>query len=251
MKRFKSLWVGCLAAAWLMSAGGARAAAPEIISDNFNDGVRNPALWYVSPWSITTFKETGGRLLFTRNTQTNLAWQQAGWAAKWFTRSYDQRDYMDIRVTVRVPHKILSNPPGTNQTFEVGLGFWQSLADFNYVELSVRDSLANRKFVVYYESDDLGTSHEWTYAAPTNASIFNLRIYFSAFTKKASFYWQLPGEATWHVVRPPLAINTLFHRGLPYKMRPYMVGYMDEAAVPASWNVYLDNFMAIYGDIPL
>jgi hypothetical protein len=244
MNTIRRRWVGGAMAVGMALLSMAQGA--EIISDTFSDGSRNEALWKFSTWNDAKFEETGGRVLFTKRPGNTETFQVAGWSAN-FDRVYNDKDYLDVQIDVRAPHKIKAG----KAYYELGIGIYESRTDHNYIELTVMDSVSNRQFGVYYSKGIPAVDQYISYPAPTNSTMFRLRLRYSAATDKVSFFWAPANSSTWTTIRPPLKMKTIFGRGIPHTMRPYMVGYMEDVLVPASWNVYLDNFLAIYGNVPL
>jgi len=227
----------------LLVVSGVWAASPEVFWDDFNDGLWNGIKWKKATWDDGNFRETGGRCLFYDN--GGAGFQVSGWSAN-FDRVYNGLDYLDIQATVRVPHKI----KGGDGNYEIGLGLYESRPLHNYLELTVRDKVDGRFFVIYYWNGVSYDGKEFTYPAPATLNAYRIRIYYSASTDKVNFFWAPVGSTTWTKIRSGLSMQTMFNRTVPHTMRPYFVGYMDLVQVPDYWNVYLDDFIAVYRDLP-
>lgn len=236
--------IGFLAASFMLAAAAAQAASTEIFSDNFADGVRNTALWRIAAYDEGGFKETGGHLALRTTTPSAPNLLVSGWAFN-FDRICDGKDEFDIRAVVRAPHKVKQ----TGKNYELGIGLFQSRADHNYIELTVMDSSSNRQFGVYHLSNTTSSENYYTLPAPTNISVYVLRMRYKAESNKVFMYWSVPGSTTWHSLGSA-SFTTLFNRTPPHTMRPYIVSYIDQTLVPLSWNVYVDDFIGIYKNAP-
>lgn len=226
---------------------------PQVFSDSFSDGKLDKTLWTRPQWSTVICQENGGHLRMFSNPTNGELFQMAG-VISTFTRKYNGGDTLSIYGTVRVPHKIPSQPGAiVSNAYEIGIGLFQSPTNFNYVELLVRDSLSNRQFGVYYYTEEGGYvfNDYWSYGAPTNISVFKLRMTYSCATDKIGFFWAPEGSTSWTKICPPLTMADLFGPASPKRMIPYITGYTENCQVPRDWNVWIDDFKAVYRDRPL
>lgn len=231
----------------ILGSGGLASAQTEIFSDNFNDNHRNTGMWFVPGWSSGKFKENSERLRFFSNpAYTSAPLNQMGGWISLFTRTYNKGDTLDMTCKVRAPHRIPSNPGGAiSNAYEVGMGLFQSVTNSNFIEFTVRDSQSNREFGIFYYSESLGYTREYTtYPAPTNLTIFQLRMSYSCATDLINFYWRDPKSNVWEQVRPAIPMTDLFGVFKVKRMAPYTIAYTENITVPPEWNVWLDNFTA-------
>jgi hypothetical protein len=238
-------------AALVGSVGFASAATQQTFADNFNDGICNPALWYVPGWVDAKLKENSQKLRFYSH-PTNSALNQASEWDAIFNKKCNDGDSLTVSGKVRMPHMIPSDPGGPIvNSVEIGLGLNQSLTNNNCIELTVRDSQSNRQFVVYYLTET--PEIEWEYRsfpAPTNLSVFNLKMSYFADTDTIRFFWADPKDNVWQKVCPNMKLSDLFGPALRRKMFPYVAGYTDNVTLPPEWEVWIDNFTAVYQDQP-
>ena len=235
---------------WTVGLNSAQAVSATV-GDDFNDGIPNATLWSVPSWSSAKVKENSGRLRFFSNPNytNDPLWQLGEWDTS-FIRKYNGADSLNIYGKVRVPHMIASDPGGpVVNDYEIGLGLVAN-TNWNYVELTVRDSQSNRQFGVFYFKD---SSHrEYTsYPAPTNISIFNLRLRYMSATDRLDFFWAEAGSSTWTKIGPGYTMGDLFGGPKTKRMFPYVTAYTENVMVMPGWNVWLDNFSAVYIDKPL
>lgn len=225
---------------------------PLVFSDTFSTAKLDKTLWVKPGWSTAICQQNGGHLRIFSNTNSTSPLQPAGVITK-FALKYNKGDTLSIYGTVRVPHQLPTRPGSAlTNTFEVGLGLFQSLTNANYIELTVRDTVSNRQFGVYYYSESLGfVDRYWNYAAPTNTSIFKLRLTYSCATDNIGMFWALPNSTTWTKIRPAFKMADLFGPTSPKTMTPYITGYMANVVVPREWNVWIDDYMAVFRDQPL
>lgn len=243
----------CLAGLLVLAAGLAQAQTPpQIFSDTFSDRKLDKTQWIRTNGQTGKVQENEGHLRIFSN-PTNASLYQFARVFADFGYKYNKDDTISIYGTVRVPHKILSNPGGSiSNAYEIGIGLFQSPTNINFIELLVRDSQSNRQFGVYSYSQSLGGKKTYlSYDAPTNISVFKLQMTYSCATDNIGFYWAPLTSNTWTKLRPPLKMTDLFGPFPVKTMDPYIVGYMENARVPRDWNVWLDNFKAIYRDRPL
>lgn len=238
------------ALAWTAGLNSAQAVS-STVSDDFNDGIQNTLLWSVPSWSSAKVKENSGRLRFFSNPNyTNEPlWQLGEWDTHFF-RKYNGADTLNVYGKVRVPHMIASDPGGpVVSDYEMGLGLVAN-TNWGYVELTVRDSQSNRQFGVFYFKD--GANREYTsYPAPTNIAIFNLRIRYLNASDMIDFFWAEPSSNTWTKIGSGYKMSDLFGAAPSKKMFPYVAAYTENVMVLPGWNVWLDNFSAVYIDKPL
>jgi len=232
----------------LLTMARVRASEPEIFYDDFNDGVWNGKKWEKEPFDEGNFREQKGRLYFYSNPSDD-GQEVSVWVAR-FRRVYDGNDDLDLQLTVRVPHKI---PTGSGDVaYGLLLGLYESRPLGNFVAVGVYDFEDRRRFVVHIHrngSDDL----EWLFtpvSVPTDLNAFRLRIFYSASRDKLNFYCAPVGSTSWTKIFPGLSLKTLFNRTVPHTMRPFVAGQALGVKVPEGWNVYLDDFLAVYRNLP-
>lgn len=235
-----------VAAACVMPAGA------ETFEDHFTDNVRDKTLWLKPQWSDAMAREADTHLRFYSHPTNSSLYQMAGLIAN-FGRKYNKGDTLNVYSTVRIPHKIPSDPGGAvSNSYEIGIGLFQSPTNSNFLELTVRDSQSNRQFGVYYLAETMEFNREyWSYPAPTNVTVFLLRMSYSSKTDNVNFYWAEKNSSTWTKIRPALKMADLFGPSNPKIMTPYAIGYMENVLVPADWNIWLDDFIAVYNNRPL
>jgi hypothetical protein len=137
-------------------------------------------------------------------------------------------------------------------TFELGVGLFLSRTNSDLLEFTVRDTISNRQFAVYYMSQSLGSVQDyWTYPAPTNVTAFKLRMSYSCKTDKINFFWAERNSATWTKARGAITLADFFGAASKRFLTPYAIGYMDNISVPRGENIWLDDFIAVYNDLPL
>jgi hypothetical protein len=242
-----------LAGLLALAAGLAQAQTPpRVFSDTFWTPKLDKFLWSRSTIFDASSQQNEGHLrIFSNPTNASLN-QTAGVLAN-FTQKYNKGDTLALYGTVRIPHKIPSNPGGTvTNAYETGIGVFQSPTNFNFIVLMVRDSLSNRQFAVYSYSQSLGGKRTYlNYNAPTNISVYKLRMTYSCATDNIGFSWAPLTTNTWTKICPPLKMADLFGPAPTKFMRPVIMGFMENMRVPRDWNVWVDNFMAIYRDRPL
>jgi hypothetical protein len=237
----------------LASAGLGLAQTPVGVYDNFNDNIQNRNLWFVPDWSDGKFKEKNGHLqLLTNANNTNSPlYQMTGWIPR-FTKKFNGADTLNLYCTVRVPHKVPSSDGPISNSYEVGLGLFQSVTNANFIEFTVRDSQHDREFGIWFLAETMDYYETyWSYPAPTNITVFNLRMSYSTKTDMLNFFWAPPNSENWTKVRPGLKMTDLFGPVHAKRMNPYVIGYTENLVLPAAWNVWLDNFLAVYVDRPL
>jgi hypothetical protein len=237
----------------LFIAGTGFAQTPTAtVADGFNDGIRDQTIWYKTNWAENIFKESDGVLRMYSNPTNSVDEGHVGALMTRFVYLYNNADTLSLSCKARVPHMIESDPGGAiSNSFEVGLGLLASLSQSELVELTVRDSQSNRQFAIYIMSEGLGYQDTLSYPAPTNTDRFFLRMSYSKKTDLLNFFWAPSATAEWQKIRPPLKLSDWVERDRPLRIRPYVTSYTENIQVLPEWGVYLDNFKAIYNDLPL
>jgi hypothetical protein len=238
-----------LAMAGIVLAGGLSGpvqAQEEFFSDNFTALTRDGTKWRDSIYldSNARLRIVNGKVLFSRDNTNMDALQQVQWDSK-FVRLYNNNDFLQIGATVRIPDKIRSG----NGVYSLGIGLVSGGTVF--VELAVEDSAEGRAFNLFFENIDTALSDTVIFDAPQNVTTFDLVLAYSAATDTLAFYWSIPGVNKLFRIGPLIDFASIGGVA-PRRLRPYIIGviYNDEALVPESWRVNLDNFYALREDVP-
>jgi hypothetical protein len=240
------LWIGLLVA---LTQGAI--AQTVVFNDAFSDGKFNPAMWVKPGWASLKSQEDSGRIrVFTNPTNTTRT-QYGGLVAN-FVRKYNKGDSLSVYAKVRVPHVIPDDPGGLiTNGFEVGIGLFQSMTLANNIELTVRDTQSNRQFGIYYYSQSLDKYQYFNFPAPTNISVFKLKMTYSCATDNLGFYWAPASSSSWTKIIKFIKMADLFGPAPSKQMTPYIVSASERMQVMRDWNVWLDDFMAVYVNKPL
>lgn len=235
-----------LAASVLLSEPARAQVQEEFFSDTFTGLSRNNNKWRDSVYLDTTakFRVSNGRVVLSRDLRLMDTFQQVQWDAK-FSRLYDGDDYLQVGATVRVPDKIKTG----DDAVSIGIGLVSGGAQF--VELAVEDNADARTFSLFIENTDTMTSDTLFFDAPQNITVFDLVMTYSAVTDNLAFYWSVPGVDQLFRIGEIRNFADDIGGAAPRQIRPYIIGLIFEgASVPASWNVWLDDFYAYRENAP-
>lgn len=235
-----------LAAAFFLINPAVGQVQEELFSDTFSTLSRDNAKWRDSTFldSTAKFRIRNGKVVLSRNTKLMDIFQQVQWDSK-FVRLYDANDYLQIGATVRVPNKVRSG----DEAFSIGIGLVSGGAQF--VELAVEDNADSRTFSLFFEDTDTAFSDTLFFDAPQNITVFDLVITYSAVTDNLAFYWSVPGVERLFRIGEILNFSAAIGGVGPRRIRPYIIGLLfDNAQVPVSWNVWLDDFYAYRENAP-
>jgi hypothetical protein len=243
----KLVWLSFLS---IFFAYGATAQT-AVFSDSFSDGKIDPILWAKPGWATLKSQENSGHLRIFNNPTNTTSSQYGGLVAN-FARKYNKGDAFSVYAKVRVPHIIPPNPGGPiTNGFEVGIGLFQSMTLANNIELTVRDTQSNRQFGIYYYSESLSKTQYWSFPAPTNISVFKLKMTYSCGTDNVGFYWAPPSSNSWTKIIKFIKMADLFGPSASKVMTPYVTSSVEKMQISRDMNVWLDDFMAVYVNKPL
>lgn len=216
--------------------GGAPA---TVVSDNFNDGVRNKTLWQTSSFKPSTrLMEANQRLFFSTGDMDSLASTYTLWRMK-NSQVLIDADVLETSALINVP-VYPSSEPGA--AIRLGL-LWADPANAaNAITFAVEMKPLSRTLFIRYDGTGGGGGIQ-TFAFPAEARNVYLKTRYSCVTDKATFWWRRPRETVWTRLPFSVALNTLW--SVPFNSVTIKSGLLAESG--GYWlqfddNMSFDNF---------
>jgi hypothetical protein len=239
-RSFQTLILLPLLAGALLSA----AATPlKTKHDDFSAGDLNESLWMPEMGPYQALFEFDGRLVLLRDPLC-LDPDQTGIRISTFSKSEEAVQF-DIRVSARVPRKIIAPWADFDDAVAVGLGFFVAERDDRFIGLLLEDSAAGRHFV-RISGGGLGVDLK-RIAVPADAGSTVLLRVFRAPSGRLTFMWRKPEDTAWRKIFGGLPTSTVSGAVGPSILRPFLMGRaLGSVPCPPYWNVSLDNFTLNY-----
>jgi hypothetical protein len=202
--------------------------------DNFNDGVRNKALWKVPAGNTGRLVETNTRLYF--NSLGSSGYRSAAWLWKTPYTLYSG-DLLETSVLICFPKRNI----GPTAQILLGMGLangYQPSA--KYITVSMSNYNFEREVVV--TSDGVYRP----FALPQNFDVFYLVLRYNATTGKLTF-WQRATDYSWTSKVGAVKLNNLWSipLGTPFVLVPYLKGSSDSFELTTADDFCLDDFNVI------
>lgn len=225
---------GLVLAAWIMGMAAASVAGTTEVMDDFNDGVRNKALWRVQTGNTTLLREQGGKLCYVM-ASTNFGLAKWEWKEAYVLMDHDS---LDCVFTLRMPLELSQS----GQSARFGVGFKDDTYPARYAGISLLQMSSTRWFAV--DKSNGSTSWLAVGVARKYPETAMLRLRYSNRYKTVSFSWKKLADAAWQKAADPIDVNALWGPASQRTLRPYVYGVSSGAVVPATW-FQMDNFTII------
>jgi hypothetical protein len=225
---------GLVIAALALGVAATSFAGTTEFMDDFNDGVRNKALWKVQAGTTALLREQDGKLCYVTSS-TNYGFARWEWKTDYVLIDHD---ILDSVFTLRMPLKLALS--GKSARF--GVGFKDENNPGRYVGFCMIQMLATRWFGV--DKSDGSISWLTPYGPKKYPATIMLRLRYNNRYKKVSFAWKKPSDTTWQAVGSAVDLNAEWGIASQRTLRPYVYGISLGALIPATW-FQIDNFTVI------
>jgi hypothetical protein len=222
MKKTWGIWV--IVGLWAGLAYG---------GDDFNDSVRNKALWKVPAGNMGRLVETNTRLYYNALGASGVR------SASWYWKTpytLNSGDMLEVSTLICLPK--VDEPTASAY---LGLGLANGyLSGAKYVAVTVRSYDGQRDIVVS------GDGRAKSFSLPQTLSVFFLVIRYNATTGKLTI-WQRAMDYSWTSKAGAVNLNVWWAvpPGTPLVMAPYIVGQSENMDFTTSNNYYFDDFNVI------
>jgi hypothetical protein len=224
----------------VLSAGFSYAGGGEaVLSDNFNDNIRNTQLWTPQN-TIERFRERNYRLYFDSmgKPSSSTLWQ---WRMNY---SLFDGDTLTARLLVNCP---LVNSADPSQWRQIGIGFRDPFS-LRFCSLSIRSSGYSR--VAVLGGDWLATTGT-PLPLPRNVAKSVLVIRYTTLNGKLTA-WQEAPDRSWK--QKICGVTLAGWWGIPLSppptLTPYIVSRTSNMAVTPNDNLFADNFSLVWTAMP-
>jgi hypothetical protein len=214
-------------------------APSTVVSDNFNDGVRNKALWQIRSFKPSTrFMEANQRLFLSTGDVNPYDSTYVMWRMK-SSQTLIDADVLEASALINVP-----SYPSSEADAVIRMGLvWQDPANaVNTINFAVgMTPLYKRLHISYGGTGGGGSFLEYTF--PVDTRNIYLKIRYSCVTDKASFWWRRPSETVWNRLPFTLELNTLW--SVPFNsvaIRSSLLAESQGFWLQFDDNLYFDNF---------
>lgn len=212
-------------------------ADPTVRMDNFNDGVRNTALWKAPDHDDGLLTETGGHLYYnTLGVDPNADHSAALWWKGTYTPSGS--GIVETEVLVRMRDGITQ---ASGETIYAGFG-WLKKPSGGVVYLTVSESGTQRNFFIQCQGPSNPLNFLRSVPVPATAGKVVLKMRYVAATRMLSFWWRLPTDGVWNKIGKAVNLNDRWVEPGLISFQPFVSCSADGVLVPPSAGVYLDNF---------
>lgn len=217
--------------------------APLVVTDNFNDGIRNQAMWKCVAYKPTTkLWETGTRLFFMTGNVNPYDSTYATWRMK-SSRFLFASDVLETIALINVPFCSSADPDAVAR---LGLVWADPAETHNNINYAVEMTPLFRYLEISYGGTG-GSGGVQKYTFPVNTGNIYLKIRYSNVAKKVTFFWRRPGETVWN--RLPFNINLTSLWSLPLNTAAVRSDVLAECSgfwIQPSHNLYIDNFQVVH-----
>jgi hypothetical protein len=219
-----------------------------VVSDDFNDGIRNRLLWQKSAFDPSTqLLEVNQRLYFSTGDEDLLDSTFALWRLK-AARVLVDADVLETTALISLP-VYPSSEPGA--VIRLGLLWTDPANAVNSVNFAVEMTpLLRTLFVSYGGSGGSGGVRRFTFPAGTRNLYLKLR--YSCLTDKTTFFWRRPRDTVWTRLPFNIRLNTLW--SVPFNSVSIKSALLAESE--GFWlqfddDMYFDNFVLTHYMPPL
>jgi hypothetical protein len=211
--------------------------------DNFNDGLRNKALWKKLSYKPTTqLIESNRRLRFVTGDVNPLESTFAMWRLK-TTRVMVNSDTIETTVMVNIPSLFNYD---TDSILRMGIRWSDPTDSRNNITLALQRKATGVNFHVTHGGAG-GGGGATEFAIPDGIRRVYLSILYSCQSDTATFWWHVPGQMVWNKL--PLDMDLNSEWGLPgntVTLKAYLFAESYNYWPTIGSNLYFDNFKLVH-----